>query len=338
MTRIAPEISIILPLYNNTTRFLPSGIECIKNQTFKNWELVAINDGSTDSTEELLFSLVSSFRDKVVYKAQENGGGFAARNTGLDLASGKYLAFFDCDDSWLPYHLEEPYNTLEKHQEIDWVFATNRIVNVNSGEILSENIFYFQDGKKKPLLNLKAKKLGELNILDDPEAARCQILDGLSCGQQFPLIRKKGFEGYRFRASYRNEGADQISVIRSLKKGVNFAYIDKIHEDYAVHDNNASAGCLNAPIEKYLRLRTAMIRGFEELKKEEPITKKESRAIDQRIARELFWDIGYNLYWQNNDRASALKFFISGIRRYTYETKFWKTFFISYLKTLLHLK
>ena len=173
-----------------------------------------------------------------------------------------------------------------------------------------------------------------LIFFDDPRTVAFQIEHGLQCGQQFSVIRKRVFENYRFSASYRNEGADQLSVIRSLKEGFKLGYLDQIHGTYAIHGNNASAGAKGASQEKYLRLRRALIRGFEEIREQHNFTPLELAAFRRRIANEHFWNIGYNLYQKQGELKEAQDSYLAGLRRWPTNIQMWKTFLSSKLRTI----
>src|SRR5690242_12360951 len=96
-------VTIILPTYNRA-RFLPAALESIRRQEYVAWELIIVDDGSTDETASLLPSLVNDIPQSVIVVRRENGGAYAARNTGLEMVNGQYVAFFDSDDLWLPHH------------------------------------------------------------------------------------------------------------------------------------------------------------------------------------------------------------------------------------------
>ncbi|WP_254807828.1 glycosyltransferase family 2 protein [Natronosalvus amylolyticus] len=100
---MSEKVSIIIPTYNRAKR-LGNAIISVLSQTHTNYELIIIDDGSTDNTEEL----VGSFSDrKIVYeKHSKNKGVAEARNTGLDIASGEYICFLDSDDEWKSNKLE----------------------------------------------------------------------------------------------------------------------------------------------------------------------------------------------------------------------------------------
>jgi len=99
-----PEVSVVIPTYNRA-ELLKRAIRTVLNQTYQDFELIVVDDGSTDNTEEV----VRSFNDnKVIYiKHERNRGAPAARNTGIRAARGEYVAFQDSDDEWLPEKLEK---------------------------------------------------------------------------------------------------------------------------------------------------------------------------------------------------------------------------------------
>lgn len=108
------EISIIVPVYN-VEQYLENCIESILNQTFKDFELILVDDGSTDNSGKIcdIYEKKDS-RIKVIHK--NNGGLSSARNTGLDIACGKYIGFVDSDDSIHPKMYEVLYNLIEKYK------------------------------------------------------------------------------------------------------------------------------------------------------------------------------------------------------------------------------
>jgi glycosyltransferase involved in cell wall biosynthesis len=95
-----PMISVIIPTYNRAA-FLPEAVDSVLQQTFKNFELIVVDDGSTDETRQLL----ETHSGRLRYHFQTNQGVSAARNQGLRLAQGRWIAFLDSDDFWLPEKL-----------------------------------------------------------------------------------------------------------------------------------------------------------------------------------------------------------------------------------------
>ncbi len=111
-------ISVIIPTYNRAI-LIKRSAESVLNQTYKNLELIIVDDGSTDNTKEVVDSLKDN---RIVYIKQENQGAGAARNKGIDIAKGEYIAFQDSDDVWHLDKLEKQINVL-KQNNADIVFC-----------------------------------------------------------------------------------------------------------------------------------------------------------------------------------------------------------------------
>lgn len=100
-----PLVSVIIPVYNRE-KTIKRAIESVLNQTYKNIEIVVIDDCSTDNTSEILHQYINDIRVKIYYQ-EENVGANRARNRGIGVAQGEYIAFQDSDDEWLPWKLEK---------------------------------------------------------------------------------------------------------------------------------------------------------------------------------------------------------------------------------------
>ena len=107
-----PKISVVIPAYN-AELYLADCIASVLNQSYKNIEIIIINDGSSDSTEEIS----KQFSDKIIYVYQQNQGASIARNTGINQAQGDYIAFLDADDLWHFQKIERQLLALRQHPE-----------------------------------------------------------------------------------------------------------------------------------------------------------------------------------------------------------------------------
>lgn len=120
--------SVIIPVYNGE-KFIDTAIECVLKQTYKDWELIVINDGSSDKTADVLKKHENDSRINIIH--QKNSGVSAARNTGVSNASGSHIAFLDADDIWMDNHLSVLAEMIEKYPDAGLyaTFAVKHLVN-----------------------------------------------------------------------------------------------------------------------------------------------------------------------------------------------------------------
>lgn len=115
---IKPAISVVIPVYNGE-KYLRQCVESVLVQKLQPSEVIIVDDGSTDRTSEIAVS----FGAPVVFFSQKRAGPAAARNRGVEAASGEYLAFIDADDIWLPDKLALQISYFTDHPETDIVFG-----------------------------------------------------------------------------------------------------------------------------------------------------------------------------------------------------------------------
>ena len=123
-----PDVSVIIPCYRQAN-FLAEAIDSALAQYVEDKEVIAINDGSPDHTREVC----AGYGDRIVYLEQENGGLSAARNTGIRSARGKYIAFLDSDDIYLPGALKTQRCYLDEHPDIALVCGNAERFDDSSG-------------------------------------------------------------------------------------------------------------------------------------------------------------------------------------------------------------
>ena len=126
-----PKVSVIIPAYNCAC-YLPCCIESVLGQTYRDLEVIVVDDGSIDDTE----SVLERFAPKVRYLKSCHKGAAAARNQGIMASDGDYIAFLDADDWWEPEKIEAQVAELEKDDEVDLVY--------------SDMCVHYDDGKTVP--------------------------------------------------------------------------------------------------------------------------------------------------------------------------------------------
>lgn len=118
---------------HNSERFILETINSVINQTYKNWELILVDDASTDNT---LRVLPNDSRIKII-KLHKNSGSAVARNKGIEVAKGKYLTFLDADDIWFPNFIEKSIETI-KTSKVNFVFASYKRLDEDLNPLLKD--------------------------------------------------------------------------------------------------------------------------------------------------------------------------------------------------------
>ena len=184
-------ISVIIPSYNRSAT-IERSVMSVLNQTYKDIELIVVDDCSTDNTEEILKS-IGDARLKYVCLPQ-NSGACVARNTGIEMAKGDYIAFQDSDDEWLPNKLEVQIKAIEESgadvcicNMRDWNYPKNHpifVPNLHKSGFMTYKTLY----TKSPVATQTI--LGKREVFEvhkfDPIVRKAQDVDWmLSAGQQF---------------------------------------------------------------------------------------------------------------------------------------------------------
>ncbi|NEP72062.1 MAG: glycosyltransferase family 2 protein [Okeania sp. SIO2G4] len=199
-----PLISVIVPAYN-AEEYLEEALQSISKQNYEPLEIIVIDDGSTDKTA----SIAKGFSDKINYIYQENSGPAAARNTGIKIAQGEYIAFLDSDDIWGDNHLEILLNYLT--QEPDLEAAMGRVQCM----VVKEN----QQGKK---------------IFEEFGEATINVNLGAGIYKKSVFIK----QGYFDPNLQQSEDVDWF--MRNKEAGIKIAMLEETTLYYRLHQDNIS--------------------------------------------------------------------------------------------------
>ena len=227
-----PLVSIIIPTYNRA-KLLPRTINSVLKQNYKNWELIVIDDRSTDNTKELIegYSKKDS-RIKYVLNYHKKGPG-GARNCGIENAKGKYIAFLDSDDEWFKHHLKDCVDVLEDNNvkvcaPLWYDRRDNKLIRRSENHI------------KEAIKALNPIKKGDLYIFDK-RLGEYIAKGGYSCGNmdtivfRRDLLKKKG----GFNESLRI--AEDSEFVFRLILDNDFCWINKFHAVYNEGSDNLVA-------------------------------------------------------------------------------------------------
>jgi glycosyltransferase involved in cell wall biosynthesis len=196
-----PRVTVIIPTYNRA-HLISRAIESVINQTYSNWELLVVDDASTDNTEQIVKEYLSDSRIKYI-KATENGGNAVARNLGVNAAKGEYISFVDSDDE---YHKEYLFKALHKLEsssnDIYFLWAGTKTVGI--------------DGNEKDIVWVPKRK-------NHPNQFLYELHVGI--GRGF-LIKKDCFKDLKFDNNLRT-AVDTDFLIR-LRQNYNFTVLEEV--------------------------------------------------------------------------------------------------------------
>ncbi len=144
-----PRVAVITPTYNRAA-LLPRAIESVLAQTLTDWELLIVDDGSSDNTTAVVAPYVAAHAN-IRYLLHQNRGAGLARNAGMQATFGHYIAFLDSDDAYMPEHLASRVAYLDAHPEVDLI---------QGGFLSDEEIMVRDYFNPTQFINLRACALG----------------------------------------------------------------------------------------------------------------------------------------------------------------------------------
>lgn len=173
-------VSIVIPVYNSE-KFIKETIQTVENQTYKNWELLLVNDCSTDDSKKIIEEYEKKDERIKLIDLDKNSGAAVARNKGIEEAKGKYIAFLDSDDLWDEKKLEKQLKFM-KENEYAFTFTSYEFADENgkeSGKVVNVplKINYKQALKNTTIWTstviFDVKKLGK-DLISMPDVRRGQ--------------------------------------------------------------------------------------------------------------------------------------------------------------------
>ena len=204
--------SIITPLYNSE-KYVDETIESILAQTYKNWELIVVDDNSTDNGPEIVQKYAEKDERIKLIKLNKNQGAAVARNTAIKVAKGSYIAFLDSDDLWTPTKLEEQIQFMEENN-YSFTFTAYQQIS--------------EDGKKqKKIIEVPSTLSYRQALLKNPIGCLTAVYDAEKLGKIYmPLIRKR---------------QDYALWLKILKTGVKGHGLNKILAYYRLRKSSVSS-------------------------------------------------------------------------------------------------
>jgi teichuronic acid biosynthesis glycosyltransferase TuaG len=214
------KIAVIMPAYNAAT-YIDESIISVINQTYENWELLIVDDGSTDDTKKIVSKYLYDKRIKYIY--QKNVGQASARNNGINKTDADYIAFLDSDDTWEREKLAKQLQYFE-YNNIDLVYGASYIINSNGDRQISQ---------MKPEVGVYSGQF---------------LVNKLILGTFFiPILTVMVKKNVLLNAGLFNESksiknAEDFDLwLRIASKGYNMMCISEILSNYRIHENQSTS-------------------------------------------------------------------------------------------------
>jgi glycosyltransferase involved in cell wall biosynthesis len=197
-----PLVSVVMPAYN-ASKYIAVSIESVLNQSYKNFELIIVDDGSTDNTKEV----IAGFKDeRIKYFHKENGGASSARNFAVGKAEGDFIVVLDADDMIMPELICSCLDEFEKHPEADLVYCDDSLIG--------------SDGRP-------------MRVIEIPEYADRKLLIRDLFRSGYPIvpfrtcIRKSVFDKIGFYDENLSVGEDYDMMRRFVKQGLKTSHLNR---------------------------------------------------------------------------------------------------------------
>lgn len=294
-----PTVSIVMPTYNRAD-LLPRSIDSILCQDFADFELLIVDDGSTDDTAEVVEGLQTRDPRLRYLKLPENRGPAAARNEGLDNASGKYIGLADSDDLWLPCKLKAQVEVLAKHPEIEILFCD--FWNIDDREGTKARAF---QETRAGLNQLVVRRVDdELHLVQSGIEIGILIKNFIQLGTV--LFRAEPFEQLGNFDATLCGAEDWEFCWRAAVLGAQYAYLDRIFVERHINASSITANAVRSWTER-LKALEACHHTYRAAGRHDLFS--HVRAAEHRTWRNLIW-----AYGRNRQRAGVTRAYWKSLR------------------------
>ena len=220
-----PLISVIIPVYNRG-HFIAQALSSVLDEDYPDLEIVLIDDGSTDNTDNVIKSWIEQHKDriKIVYKSRENKGVVITLNELVNISNGEYIVFFGSDDYLKNNGIRKRYEYLKSHPDKLMVLADCNLIDQNDNIIHESSL-------------ISQGKVNKKQLCSDDGMKKFMILNGFTPGATLMADKKI----YDIIGKYDEalHAEDWVYYIRVVSKNL-LGYLDEIVSAYRLHDNNMS--------------------------------------------------------------------------------------------------
>lgn len=302
-----PLVSIITPSYNSE-KYLKNYFESILNQDYENYEIIFINDGSKDNTEEIASNYKRIFEQKekrFVYLKQDNGGQAKAMNLGFPYVEGKYFIWPDSDDELLPNNISEKVKFMEENPDI--------ALGMSAAEYVKEDGTYISE--------MKREKCNPDNLFEDLLVSKNVVF----CPGIFIMRTDVFFECCPNKRINESRIGQNYQILLPVVYKHKYGYIDQVLYKYILHENshsNANANEIESQISRFEKHERTLYELLDMICSESDI-EKYKRVVQTHYTQ---WYFRLSYKFRDKQRLKHYYFILKNNNMITYKEKIYYFF------------
>lgn len=224
--------SVVIPSYNRSGMTVEA-VNSVLGQTFSDYEIIVVDDGSTDDTEEVL----KGFIEKIKYHKQINSGVAFSRNQGISLSSGRYICYLDSDDFWHPEKLAIYKDAIDSNPEIAFLFS-----DFHKHDVTLPEPYSLSNSDMFPYIyDLAKKHKGKLFTIEGENLLKL-LFKGYPLYPSTFAVRRDVHDHFRWDPGILK--SEDFNFVLKVSRQYDFAYISQSLTTVRVHDSNKSADFL----------------------------------------------------------------------------------------------
>lgn len=311
-----PLVSVIVPVYNRE-KLIDRLIDTVTKQTYSNWELVLIDDASTDKTKEAIEKFMAADSRIKLFDNHCSKGPSGARNSGLDHCTGKYIAYQDSDDEWEPHHLAVMVRYLEKYPDVIDLMSANPLrKNEADGSVFNYD--------ELDLSTLPAKKLDDGYLIDNDKLFDIQ-LKGRAITTQCMIGKAELMKSTRWNEELK-AAVDIMHNLELAAKPIGVCHIQDYHAIYWAHDDNLTDVSGKHNPERMERVHHSFARYWELVVENMPLTNEQLAYVNKNLTTCYAWHLAYHTFEPQKKYKEAADYYFKAIKLTPFSFKLWKSF------------
>ena len=320
-----PIVSVIIPVYNRES-LINQAIDTVCQQTIQDWELILIDDRSTDQTTQMIQSRIDKDSRIKLFTNSHTKGPSGARNQGLDKAMGKYIAYQDSDDEWEPYHLETMIHYLEKYPEqVDLMTANPLRKYRENNEVFNYDTLDME--------NIGHSKLENAYIIS-PEQLFDTQLRGRVITTQNIVAKAEILKKVRWNEVL-NAAEDNLHNLQLSANGIKVGHIQDFHTIYWAHNDNITNCNGSHSPEKMERVLTSFVSYWRIVLDDFELSTSQRKYVEYELANTYAWHLGYNTFEPQKKFKQANSAYLNALKLKPTNINYWKSYIKSFIKWVL---